>query len=244
MDTDNTNLPVKTPSVVLRMPSQKRWWLWGGVFVFSLALAGFFFCVPIHGNTLAVRTIWHLNSKGKLTDASAQKAARERLSAAVAAEITFPVANARIVVKKKERQLTLFSGDKSLKTYRIALGRNPAGAKESKSDGRTPSGDYYICTRQDGSQYHLFLGLNYPNAQDAEKGWKAKRINEATYKAMAQAEENRKAPDWTTPMGGAIGIHGRGSKRDWTLGCIALEDSDVEEIWVATAQWTPVRIEE
>jgi murein L,D-transpeptidase YafK len=244
MDTDNNDAPVKTTSVFLQMPSQKRLSILAGALGFFLALSGFFFYVPVHGNTLATRTIWYLNAKGKLADSTAQKAAVARLKSVTPSNISFPLPDVRILVKKQSRELTLFSGDTPIKTYRIALGGHPAGTKETKGDGRTPSGDYYICTRQSGSRYHLFLGLNYPNAQDAQKGLQANRIDEAACKEMAQAEQDHKQPSWTTAMGGAIGIHGRGSRRDWTLGCIALEDSDVEEIWAATQHWTPVRIEE
>ena len=154
----------------------------------------------------------------------------------------FPLPQARVVIHKGERRANLFSGDRLVKTYRIGLGGNPEGHKKVKGDGKTPEGSYFICTRLDQTRYHLFLGLNYPSAADAQDALKAKRIDQATCDGIVKAQSQRQSPSWSTPLSGAIGLHGGGSHSDWTLGCIAFDDADIEEIWAATCYWTPVEI--
>lgn len=170
--------------------------------------------------------------------------ARERLGAILGAGVALPLPDARIVVRKAARKLDFYDGEKLMKTYRVALGGKPAGAKEKQGDRKTPTGDYFICARNGLTQYHLFLGLNYPNAADAARGLKSGLIDPAARDRIAGAESDRRQPPWDGPLGGATGIHGGTSLRDWTLGCVALDDADVEEVWLATREGTPVRIEE
>jgi murein L,D-transpeptidase YafK len=128
-------------------------------------------------------------------------------------------------------------------TTRVALGGAPVGAKRREGDLRTPEGDYFVCTRNERSRYHLFLGLSYPNASDADAGLTAGIISRMQRDEIARRISAGEAPPWDTPLGGAVGIHGSGAGRDWTLGCIALENSDVDRLWQACPLGTPVRIE-
>jgi len=169
--------------------------------------------------------------------------ARERWKAALGPDVQLPFTDARIGISKSARKLDLYSGDKLIKSYKIALGQHPAGAKTVSGDGRTPEGEYHICTRIE-SVFQLFLGLNYPNTKDAYCGFKNSVVNSADRDAIAEAESKKRKPDWNGPLGGAIGIHGGGTEIDWTAGCIAVEKGDVEEIFVATDMWTPVSIRE
>src|ERR1700720_1598542 len=84
--------------------------------------------------------------------------------------LKLPLIGPRILVKKAQRQLLLFSGDKLVRTYRIGLGLNPSGDKVRQGDRRTPEGDFYIFTKNDKSAYYLSLGLSYPNGPAAERG--------------------------------------------------------------------------
>lgn len=144
--------------------------------------------------------------------------------AAAFAQKVQPRAN-HIVVSKKNRVLALMSGEKTIKRYRIGLGFTPQGHKNRFGDGRTPEGRYYINRRNPRSEYHLSLGISYPNAND-----------------MARALAFGVDP------GGDIFIHGgprrtsEKGKRDWTAGCIAVSDREIEEIWSLVPTGTPITI--
>lgn len=123
-----------------------------------------------------------------------------------------------ILILKSERTMRLYAHDKLVKEYKVALGGNPVGPKQQQGDRRTPEGRYKIDLRNPHSQFHLSLRVSYPNAQDRE--W---------------ARLHHVDP------GGAIMIHGLPSayaylgaehrKTDWTDGCIAVTNEEIEEIW-------------
>jgi tetratricopeptide (TPR) repeat protein len=123
----------------------------------------------------------------------------------------------KILIEKKERRLTLISKGKVLKTYKIALGGNPIGPKERQGDNKTPEGTYVIDSRNKDSRYYLSLHISYPNEKDK------KRANELG-----------------VSPGGDIMIHGIKNgfswvgdfhtEVDWTKGCIAVTDEEIEEI--------------
>jgi lipoprotein-anchoring transpeptidase ErfK/SrfK len=170
-------------------------------------------------------------------------------------KLSLPLTSGRIVVLKARRRLELWNGSTLVKTYRMALGDNPDGRKERKYDGRTPEGEYYICTRNStDSHFHIFLGLSYPALDDAKRGVQSRTISWREYETIRQSLASRATPLWSTELGGWIGIHGgtnniyaqrlirkRGSS-DWTAGCIALTDAEIEEIHAATRLGTPVVI--
>lgn len=135
----------------------------------------------------------------------------------------------RIVVHKAERELLLVAEGKTLKRYRIALGGHPRGHKTQEGDRRTPEGAYRIAGRNPRSAYHLSLRISYPNEDD-----------------RMQAARRGVSP------GGDIMIHGLPNGFgwigrlhrwvDWTAGCIAVTDSEIEEIWRSVPDGTPVEI--
>jgi lipoprotein-anchoring transpeptidase ErfK/SrfK len=149
----------------------------------------------------------------------------------------------RIVVKKAERKLFLYSDDKLVRTYRIGRGLSPVGDKIRQGDRRTPEGDFYIFTKNDKSAFYLSLGISYPNAAHAERGLREGLITKAQYDAIKSALQAKKTPPQNTRLGGDIYIHGNGAGSDWTWGCVALEDRDVRELFQAIPVGTPVRIE-
>jgi murein L,D-transpeptidase YafK len=153
-----------------------------------------------------------------------------------------PRAKLQIEVVKSRRTLTLYSHDRILKEYRIGLGSSPIGRKEKQGDRKTPEGMYFICSKNPKSQFHLSLGVSYPNAQDAERGIKQRLITQAQYRAIIRAAKKKTKPPWDTPLGGEIFIHGNGSASDWTWGCIALDDADIEELYRLIPVGTPVVI--
>jgi len=128
-----------------------------------------------------------------------------------------------VVVNKARREMLLLRGQSVLRSYRVRLGRDPKGHKQREGDGRTPEGRYTIDRRNPKSRYHLSLHISYPNEADC-----------------ARAHALGEAP------GGDIMIHGLkdGASRgdDWTQGCIAVTDEEMDEIWGLVAEGTPILI--
>jgi murein L,D-transpeptidase YafK len=135
----------------------------------------------------------------------------------------------QVQVHKADRVMYLISGTTVLETYDVALGFAPEGHKQVEGDGRTPEGLYFIDRRNPNSAYHLSIGINYPNAAD-----------------RAYAASIGKSP------GGDIFIHGAPQTaadkararqtRDWTWGCVALTDREMEEVYAMVRIGTPVWI--
>jgi murein L,D-transpeptidase YafK len=135
----------------------------------------------------------------------------------------------RIVVEKSARRLSIFRGGQKLKSYRIALGRNPIGAKEQEGDLKTPEGIYRIDSRNPQSSFHLALHISYPSDEDSARA--AARGVPAGYDIMIHGLPNGE---------GWIGAFHR--RTDWTAGCIALTDEEIEELWRATPDGAIVEI--
>lgn len=132
-----------------------------------------------------------------------------------------------LLVDKSDRTLIAYRDGEVVKTYTsIALGDAPTGHKQFEGDERTPEGRYTIDTRNPNSAYHLSLRVSYPNAND-----------------RAYAEGLGKSP------GGDIFIHGQPNSMpmgqipgDWTDGCIAVSNAEIEELYEAVADGTPIEI--
>lgn len=133
-----------------------------------------------------------------------------------------------ILIEKSKRLLTLVRENGSALTFPVALGKCPEGHKLREGDFRTPEGEYYVCTKNEKSKYHLALGLSYPNPTDADAALERGEITVSQHEAIFAAHEAGRRPPWDTPLGGFIMIHGGGIASDWTAGCIALENKDVE----------------
>jgi murein L,D-transpeptidase YafK len=135
----------------------------------------------------------------------------------------------RMLIEKAARKLTLYRGQNVIRTYRVALGSQPTGKKQCQGDKRTPEGRYIIDGRNKGSRYHRSLRISYPNAADRDA---AKRLR--------------------CNPGGDIMIHGLTNGYgwvgklhttvDWTLGCIAVTNQEIEEIWNLVPNGTPIVI--
>ena len=164
-------------------------------------------------------------------------------SAVTRAPLKLPLYDPKIVVKKSQRQLLLFSGGKLARTYRIGLGLSPVGDKVRAGDRRTPEGEFYIFTKNERSAFYLSLGLSYPNTAHAERGLRDGLITRAQYEAITRALRAKKAPPQNTHLGGDIYIHGNSAQSDWTWGCVALENEDIRELFDAVGVGTPVKIE-
>jgi len=149
----------------------------------------------------------------------------------------------RILICKAERKLHVFDGEDLMKTYRISLGTAPVGDKIEEGDGHTPEGEFYIFAKNPESKYHLSLAVSYPGVEAGVRGLNSGLISQDEYEAILEAVEAKKMPPQRTRLGGEIYIHGGGTDGDWTRGCIAMADRDIEEIFEAIAVGTPVRIE-
>jgi murein L,D-transpeptidase YafK len=135
----------------------------------------------------------------------------------------------KIVILKSARTMTLLSGGKALKTYKVALGSVPVGPKRIEGDHKTPEGDYVIDAKNAHSQFHLSLHISYPSAADQQR-----------------------ARSLSARPGGAIMIHGLARpfaylgalhrQTDWTDGCIAVTNAEIEEIWRLVPVGTRVEI--
>ena len=135
----------------------------------------------------------------------------------------------RIIVAKSERRLYLLRDGEVLRSYLVALGRQPRGTKLYQGDGRTPEGTYEITAFNAQSRFHRSLRVSYPNEHDR-----------AVARALGQA------------AGGDIMVHGLAPERrnfqnehwryNWTNGCIAVGDAEIEEIWQRVEIGTPIEI--
>ena len=135
----------------------------------------------------------------------------------------------RLLVEKAARRLTLLRDGTPLKTYRVALGRAPVGPKEQEGDQRTPEGTYLIDFHKEDSDFHRALHISYPEQRD---------IDQATARGVSAGSDImihgiRNGLGW-------IGAFHR--RTDWTAGCIAVTDFEIEEIWRAVPDGTPIEI--
>jgi murein L,D-transpeptidase YafK len=135
----------------------------------------------------------------------------------------------RIVVQKSAKKLSIFRDGNQIKRYRIALGGNPVGAKQEEGDMKTPEGIYKIDSRNAQSSFHLALHISYPSDEDNKRA--AARGVSAGSDIMIHGIQNGR---------GWIGTFHRW--KDWTAGCIALTDEEIEELWRVTPDGTTIEI--
>lgn len=136
----------------------------------------------------------------------------------------------KLILKKNKRELSVFYQGKLLKTYHVSLGRNPKGHKQKEGDKKTPEGLYFIDSKNPQSGYHRNLGVSYPNKEDI--------LN---------------AKNAGVDPGGEIKIHGLRNGLgfigkfhwwfDWTAGCIALTDQEIDELYRAVEMRSPILIQ-
>jgi murein L,D-transpeptidase YafK len=137
----------------------------------------------------------------------------------------------KVVVKKSERKMQLIQGGEVVREYKIALGDRPRGHKMQEGDERTPEGDYILDWRNPNSRFHKSIHVSYPNSRD---------IRFARFLGQSP--------------GGMIMIHGQPNhirsakikaeyqRRDWTDGCIAVQNHEMDEIWRTVRNGTPIKI--
>jgi murein L,D-transpeptidase YafK len=157
----------------------------------------------------------------------------------------------QIIVRKEARLLLVFCEGRQERSYPLTLGRNWAADKAVEGDEATPLGEFYVCAKNPRSKFFLSMCLSYPNAEDADRGLAAKLITPAEHTAIVEAIGRRAVPPQHTRLGGEIYIHGEdphppapaaGKASPGTRGCIALENSAMQELFERTVIGTPVII--
>ena len=135
----------------------------------------------------------------------------------------------RIVIVKSNRTMILMSGGQVLRRYKVALGRSPVGPKTRLGDHKTPEGEYVIDAKKNPSRFHLALHISYPNEADRERAQR-ENVNPGSDVEIHGIENG---------LGWIGSLH---RQVDWTDGCVAVTDSEIEEISTAVAVGTPVEI--
>ncbi|MCF7988344.1 MAG: L,D-transpeptidase [Methylovulum sp.] len=161
-----------------------------------------------------------------------------------------PSNNIWLLVDTKARKIEVKKGEYTLETLSsIAIGRGGAGFKSHRGDNITPHGSYRIGWIGEKSTFRRFFGLTYPSIDDAENALHQGIINQPTYDRILAAHANNQIPPQNTPLGGQIGIHGlgRADERvhkafDWTHGCIALTNGQIDHLSQLVDTGTVVKI--
>ena len=143
----------------------------------------------------------------------------------------------RVHISKSKHVMELFDGDTLLASYNVALGPGGAGNKHREGDKVTPVGRYHVAFRGRSSAFHIFMGIDYPNADDRARFAKMRAAGELPHGAT---------------IGGAVGIHGGNPAtwdsnekiQDWTLGCIAVRDAEIENVAAMVPNGTVVDIDD
>ena len=148
----------------------------------------------------------------------------------------------RVVILKGKRQLHLFDGEVLVRTYPVDLGTTPTGQKRHAGDGRTPEGSFHVVTKNTKSPYHRFLGISYPDVAAVESGLRDGLVSTGEAATILDALKGGRRPDWRTSLGGGIGVHGHRRGTDWTGGCAAISDEQVEELFSVLRIGDPVEI--
>jgi len=147
-----------------------------------------------------------------------------------------------LVIRKYARGLEVYDGTWLVRSFGMALGFSPDGDKEIEGDGRTPEGEFYVFTKNPKSRFHLSLGLSYPAPDDAARGLAGGLISREEHDEIIKSADAKGMPPQKTRLGGEIYIHGGGTARDWTDGCVALNDDEMTELFAAIPVGTKVTI--
>lgn len=144
-----------------------------------------------------------------------------------------------LVALKEQREIAVYRSGVLAGCWDMALAWDyPSGSKVRQGDRRTPEG-FYRTSDKPWSSYHGAIAVHYPGVRDARRGLADGLVSQAQHDAIVQALAEGRKPDQNTPLGGEILIHGGGSSQDWTLGCLALEDADIDALRAALdGDWT------
>jgi murein L,D-transpeptidase YafK len=163
--------------------------------------------------------------------------------------ITFSIASLALadddiwlLIDTTRQQLEIKRGNKTLKVMsNVAIGRNGAGFKQRRGDDITPQGSYTISWINEKSPFYRFYGFNYPSVENANEALLSGLLSKKDHTMIIEAHKNKQIPPQNTRIGGQIGIHGLGTANEfihqymnWTHGCIALTNEQIDELdrWI------------
>ena len=152
-----------------------------------------------------------------------------------------------IEIWKQRRLMELREGGEVLRQFGVAIGIDTYSFKRKQGDWRTPVGRYFVCEKHPSGNFHRFLGISYPNEVDAERGYAEGLIGPWEWAEIYIPSLRGRAPSWRTALGGRVGIHGEGGQYregDWTHGCIAVTDSEIEYLYARVPVGATVIINE
>ena len=147
-----------------------------------------------------------------------------------------------ILIDTGKVSLSVLQGNIVKQTYKnISIGRGGTSSERERHDGKTPLGEFHIVRITSDTPFHRFFALDYPNLERAERARQAGTISQTQYAAIRQAIQTKQVPPQETSLGGYIGIHGIGEGNvaihedfNWTNGCIALTNAQIDDLsnWV------------
>ncbi len=135
-----------------------------------------------------------------------------------------------VIVRKSARRIELYRGPDLLKAYPVSLGRHPVGKKRQQGDGRTPEGEYRLDYRNPSSSFHRALHISYPQADDVA----AARMQGVDAGGLVMVHGIKNGLGWLGRLHRFV---------DWTDGCVAVTDREMDEIWRAVPDGTKIRLE-
>ena len=149
------------------------------------------------------------------------------------------VSSKYVVIDKGIHHMFLYRDGKIIESYAVSLGIDSISPKRRRGDKSTPEGCYYVICKKSDSKFYKFLGLSYPNNVDAWLGLRKRLISSREYRSIANAISAGSSPPACTSLGSGIGIHGGGvyrnsgkcMVRDWTKGCIAVNNQAMDVIY-------------
>lgn len=152
------------------------------------------------------------------------------------------ITSPELYVYKEKRRLYVIQSNVLVRDYPIGLGFTPKGDKQKEGDGRTPEGSFFICMKNPASRFIKSLGLSYPDRKHAQRALFTGMITPIEFQDIITALEKSLLPPSSTSLGGQIFIHAGGAHKDWTNGCIALYNRDMDELFMMARIGTPVSI--
>jgi lipoprotein-anchoring transpeptidase ErfK/SrfK len=161
------------------------------------------------------------------------------------------ISNVWLLVSKPDRRLYVHRGPERVATLVADVGYNAfadkeqRGSRRERDHWRTPEGTFYVVKKNPASQFHKAFLLNYPQPDDARRGLGRGLITQAEHDAIMEAARTHRPPPMDTPLGGWIEIHGdgTGAATNWTEGCIAIPNDDMDWLWRLVHRGTPVVVE-
>lgn len=158
----------------------------------------------------------------------------------------------QLLIKRSEKKLIVQKDGKAIRSFHVALGSGGSKPKLEAGDRKTPMGKYHIVQVRDSDRFHMFMQLDYPSVRDAINALKQDRISKDEYRRILDAHIFGKLPPQNTSLGGAIGIHGIGLETkdkleihqlaNWTQGCIALRNNEIDQLTYYVSRGTSVTI--